>query len=160
MGMIGYCKAVQLAELEALQGDPAKIVAFLYAEESPPLCLDKAWYGIHFLLTGEDGPNDAPISWAIMGGGNTLTEPDLGYGPPRLLSPEQVVSVAEALSKISSNELSSRFDAAAFAEAGVYPNIWDGGTEALDYMMTCYEQLATYYNGAAKAGHAMLLWVS
>ncbi len=57
--------------------------------------MDKAWHGLHRLLTGSAYATSDVASQAIFGG-----EPvgeDLGYGPPRLLSAVDVRSVAERL---------------------------------------------------------------
>jgi Domain of unknown function (DUF1877) len=159
MGMIGYCKAVTPDELASILADPAKVKAVVYSTEKPPLDLDKAWWGIHFLLTGEYGPGAEPISWAIMGG-LELEGPDLGYGPPRYLRPDQVAAVAAALTGVSAETLAGRFDADAFTKADIYPSIWDEGSEAADYLIDYYRKLVRLYSEAAKAGHAMLLWVS
>jgi hypothetical protein len=159
MGMIGHCKAVTPAELASVVADPSKLEALIYSEATPRLYLDKAWWGIHFLLTGDYGPGTESISWAILGGVE-LKGPDLGYGPPRFLKPDEVIAVAAALSGVSAEALAGRFDAAALAEANVYPNIWDEGAEAADYLIDYYKKLVPFYADAAKAGHAMLLWVS
>jgi len=46
--------------------------------------LDKAWHGIHYLLTGGAEPNGTLASKVIMGGENI--GPDLGYGPAQASS--------------------------------------------------------------------------
>jgi Domain of unknown function (DUF1877) len=159
MGMIGRCKTVTPAELESILADPSAVEALIYSEATPSLDLDKAWWGIHFLLTGDYGPSSKPLSWAILGGVE-LDGPDLGYGSPRYLRPDEVVAVAEALAGMPAEALASGFDAAALTEANVYPNIWDEGTDAADYLIHHYKKLGPFYADAAKAGHAMLLWVS
>jgi Domain of unknown function (DUF1877) len=139
--------------------DPDKLEALIYSDTAPPLDLDKAWFGIHFLLCNNLISDDLPESWAIMGG-NEMPSPDLGYGPPRYLRPDEVTAVALALSNIPSERLRSRFDAAALTEANVYPNIWDDGPEAAAYLIQNYNKLVQLYAEATKAGHAMLLWIT
>jgi Domain of unknown function (DUF1877) len=162
MGMIGFCKAITPAELASILTDPAQVDAFVHSVEKPPLDLDKAWYGIHFLLTGEHGPDADPQSWAIMGGSvlEGPAAPDLGYGPPRYMNPHEVAAVAAALSTIPAETLAGRFDAEKFEAEGIYPNVWADDPEALDYLIQNYRNLVQLYADAAEAGHAMLLWIS
>ena len=81
---------------------------------------------------------------------------DLGYGPARFLTPQQVHEVATALEAISKDDLSARFDLKAMMAARIYPCKDDSELElAQDY----FEQLLRYYADAAANGNAMLLWV-
>jgi Domain of unknown function (DUF1877) len=48
--------------------------------------LDKAWHGIHYLLTGTTLSNRTLASKVIMGGEDI--GPDFGYGPAQLLQPQ------------------------------------------------------------------------
>ncbi len=50
------------------------------------LDLDKAWHGLHWLLTGTADDTDTPAGQAILGG--TEIGEDKGYGPSRLLRPD------------------------------------------------------------------------
>ena len=61
--------------------------------------VDKAWQAIHFLLTGEIEGGSPPLAWAVLGGLELADEKNYTGGSPlRILSPEQVREVAEALS--------------------------------------------------------------
>ena len=121
--------------------------------------LDKAWHGIHYLLTGSAFESKSVLGHAIMGG--RAIGKDKGYGPMRLLSPEQVKAIAEALSKITPEQLSARYDARAMAKADIYPDIWvDEGPGALKYLLSFYGPLQSFYKQAAKNGHAVLLVIA
>ena len=95
--------------------------------------LDKAWHAIHFLLTGSDWEGEFPLAF-LLAGGVPLKDLDVGYGPPRILSPGQVAEVDDTIGAISADELCGRFDANAMAEADIYPEIWacDDRQECLD----------------------------
>ena len=43
---------------------------------------------------------------------------------------------------------------------GIYPEIWDEGDDALDYLLTWYESLRAYYFDAASKGNAMLKYLT
>jgi len=118
------------------------------------LNLEKSWHVLHYLLTGKAEEANPPLGNAILGG-KEIGE-DLGYGPARFLTPQQVHEVATALEAISKDDLSARFDLKAMMAARIYPCKDDSELElAQDY----FEQLLRYYADAAANGNAMLLWV-
>jgi hypothetical protein len=163
MGMIGYAAAVDKPDLDRLLRDPALTRELLSGRRTRPggplLDLDKAWHGIHYLLTGgEVWGGNGPLADAVLGG--QTIGPDVGYGPARLLLPEQVAAVARALAEVSPETLAVSFDPAAMDQAGVYPQIWDEGQEALDYLLSYYQRLAAFYERAARQGNAVLLAIS
>ena len=65
--------------------------------------LDKAWHGIHYLLTGSVESNGTLASKVIMGGENI--GPDRGYGPAQLLKPAEVKAIAQLLEETSPDML-------------------------------------------------------
>lgn len=165
MGMVGCYAAVDAATLERLIADPDSLPGFLYPEdgggEPEPYCdLDKAWHGIHFLLTGKADEGPDPLSLAVSGG-ESLGE-EVGYGPARYLTPSQVREVAAALSRISTPELRARFDPRAMEDAEIYPReIWvREGEEAFDYLLEAYVPWAAFYRAAAERGDGMIAWLA
>lgn len=149
MGMTGQLIALKAALVADAPRAP---------RSAPRLDIDKAWHGIHFLLTGEVSTATPPLGDAVMGG--TPVGEDEGYGPARLLSAEQVKAVAEALKPLTREIVAARFDAEAMANAQVYPSIWDEGEGALDYLMMHYDELRAFYLRAAKRGDAVLVSVT
>ena len=165
MSMIGNYRRVTPKELAALQQRPETISTFLYPAniEAVPidrsLDIDKAWHAIHFLLNGEPWEGDLPLHNAVLGG-TPLGEEDVGYGPARFLTPTEVAEVARALRGITPDELRARFDPQRLAAANIYPSIWDDPDDALDYMLINYQSLARFFQQAAQAGDAMLLYIN
>src|SRR3569832_1383456 len=99
MGMIwvGYRRDAAVAR--QLLEDPEQFGELLESDdEETSVDLDKAWHGIHWLLTGSADPTAETLSDAILGG-EGIGE-DLGYGPGRLLAAARVGAVAEALDGI------------------------------------------------------------
>src|SRR6476469_5502596 len=129
-----YASLMQIAPnvLEELKNDPAFIEG-LKEEGSLELSLDKAWHGIHFILTGETKRGETPLSKAIMGGraveqlADIDLNDDLYLGYHYYLTAEEVRQTANALSQISTTEFKARFSPDAMIEADIYPNIWDRG---------------------------------
>jgi hypothetical protein len=161
MSMIGSFVAVTPAQLRGFLDDPDSVASFLCPDDDEPvnsIDIDKSWHGIHFLLTGETEGGQPPLSQVVLGG--TEIGDDVGYGPARYLTPEQVKQVASALAALSRSQLASRFSAAAFEAADVYPQIWDEGQEALDYLLENYDVLVEFYRQASARGDAVLQYLN
>ncbi|WP_168171199.1 YfbM family protein [Rhodanobacter sp. B04] len=124
------------------------------------ISLDKAWHGIHFLLTGTAWEVKGPAGQAILGG-REFGE-DMGYGPARVLSVAQVKAIAEALAKITPENLSVRYSPDAMTKAEIYPTIiWNReGPEALVFLLNYYKPLVTFYRRAAEKGQLVVIAIT
>ena len=120
--------------------------------------LDQTWHGIHWLLTGSEGPTADVPSEAIFGG-DPVGE-DLGYGPARVLPAERVTAVAAALRDLDPDTLRTRMDPAAMTSAGIYPDIWDEEDVFEDELAPAYEDLRSFYAAAAQAGESVIQTIS
>jgi hypothetical protein len=123
-------------------------------DDETSLDLDKAWHGIHWLLTGSQDSTDDVTSEVIFGG-----EPvgeDLGYGPARLLEPEGVRAVASALQALPADELRRRVDLKAMSTAELYPDIWDEADVFDSYLGPAYDRLCAFYVKAAQDGQTVI----
>jgi hypothetical protein len=118
------------------------------------LNLEKSWHVLHYLLTGEAEEAQPPLGNAILGGKGIGD--DLGYGPARFLTPQQVQEIASALASMKKEDLASRFDLDAMIKAQIYP-VRD--ESELELAQEYFEDLSRYYADAAVAGNAMLLYV-
>lgn len=86
--------------------DSQAVAPALPAPQGDELYLDKAWHGLHYLLTGGEEVGDLPA------------------GPARLLSPTQTREFHEAVIAFTPEDLRRRFDAERMQALGVYPNNW------------------------------------
>ena len=122
--------------------------------------LDKAWHGIHYLLTGSAETYGTLASKVIMGGEDI--GPDQGYGPAQLLYPEEVKAIAQLLEQTTPEMLRGRFKPKEMTRADVYPGvIWErDGDEALEYVLDSYKKLVAFYKRAAERGQAVILAIS
>lgn len=132
-------------------------IAVSTSQVSEPLRIDKSWHGIHFLLTGSAWGGKPPLSNAVNGGKEF--GPDLGYGPARFLTPDQVKEVAAALDEITKETLRARFNPKAMTEAEIYSWHEDEGEEGLEYFLHYYDEVRAYFQQAARKGNGMLLSV-
>ncbi len=127
------------------------------------LTIDKDWHALHALLTGEiSNPSDikaVPPSLGNVVIGGTETPIDATYGKVRFLKSEEVREVADALSKITVEDLRSRFDAVEFTKAEVYPNPRPGGwdMEQIESVFWIYPQLVGFFRDAGREGNVVLL---
>jgi hypothetical protein len=165
MGMIGCFVAVSEDTLRNLRSDEDSIEEFLYPDDgdSEPenyVDVDKAWHGIHYLLTGESGSGQEPLSLAIFGG--TEFGPEVGIGPARFLTSIQVTELANALDAIPVETLAARFNPKDMEQKEIYPDvIWvRDNMESLDYLLENYQQLLSFYKDAAGRGDAVIQWMS
>ena len=163
MGMVGCFAAVDEGTLRRLMHDPGLISDYLHpdgGDSEPPnaIDIDKAWHGIHYLLTGTADRGAEALSWAVLGGVEIGEE--IGYGPARFLEPGEVQSVAAWLP--DDTVFRSRFDPQAMEKAKIYPEvIWvRDGNEALDYLLENYRALVAFYKSAAERGDGAILWLS
>jgi hypothetical protein len=165
MSMSGNYRRVTTRELETLIRSPRMIEDFLYPpddSDAPPdrhLDIDKSWDAINFLLTGGTEKGKPPLGNAVLGG-LCLGDVDVGYGPARYLTSAEVRDVAQALLKISEADLLSRLDLQAMRQAGVYPDMWDDKDEVMEYLHCHYPPLVKFFQAAAHAGDAMILYLN
>lgn len=162
MSMIGNFLRISPDTLETLIADPNGVEALLYPEsdEAPDgnLDIDKAWHGIHFILTGTAWEGDGPLAMAVMGG--TEIGEDVGYGPATYLTPDEVSDVAAALEPLTPEAFRARFDPTAMAAASIYAMGDSDPGEDLGYLDGYFTELRTYYLETAAQGWAMLRYVN
>jgi Domain of unknown function (DUF1877) len=165
MGMIGCFAPVPTETLNQLLSDPESIEDYLYpndGDDEPPnyFDVDKAWHGIHYLVTGQAYGGAYPLSLATTGGEEF--GPEIGYGPARFLTASQVVEVSEAISSLTVDVLNHRFNPQDMEAKKIYPDvIWvRDGQESLEYLLEHFEGLVGLYRDAASRGDCMLQWLS
>ncbi len=165
MSMSGEYLRVTPDELARLRASTTSIVDYLYPEdehEHPTerrLDVGKSWHAIHYLLNGVPWEGEPPRLNAVLGG-EPIGDDDLGYGPVRFLTAEEVRDVADALEDAPVFVLLENFDHEALTNAEIYPHAWRGEDWERDYVSTHYSELAAFFRAAARAGDAMLLYLS
>ena len=111
------------------------------------------------MLTGSQWGGDPPESLPILGGAEIGQ--DIGYGPARYLTPEEVHEAHSVLDSLPVEELRKRFVPEELEKADIYPSgIWvDEGMEGFGYIAHWYDQLREFYANASRRGNAVLLAV-
>lgn len=160
MSMMYHLREITNIEAAKLSADPDLIEDFLdNSLGQSEIDLEKAWHGIHYLLTGASSGGEKPYCY-LMDGGSPVGDIDVGYGPAMLLSKDQVKEFNDALSKLTEEKLKERFDPEAMGKEGVYPGIWDEGDEAFDWLFEVIDsELKPFLSTASKNGNPVLLWM-
>ena len=66
MGMRVHVRAVRPADIQRLE--QADVYSGLERGQTPSVHLEKAWHGLHFLLTGSAGESCVPLGFLLEGG--------------------------------------------------------------------------------------------
>jgi hypothetical protein len=168
MSMIGNFRRTSDARVAALLEDPESITDYLDEEGDDDgdahadLDVDKAWHGIHFLLTGTAWEGEPPLDFVVRGG-REVGDVDVGYGPARVFASTEVRAIDAALRPLTREVLAQRFDPAAMSRLEVYPSIWDRPREeddTLEYVLEYYESLREFIAGAAREGEALVVYLN
>jgi hypothetical protein len=130
------------------------------ADEGRVLDLDKAWHGLHFLLTGTAWDGEEPGCF-LLAGGQEIGD-DEADSRPRVLDANQVRRFSEFLSAISTQELQRRFDPARMNLLDISPEgIWAGDLApdmpAFKYLSESFDDLRTFVGGAAEQSDAVIV---
>src|SRR2546423_10982644 len=167
MSMILVLAALPDEELERTIADPVRVFDLIEASDAEAVDsddfadLDKAWHGIHYLLTGTAWEGDAPHN-TLLAGGTEVPDPDAewGYGPPRCVFAAPTGAFARAVEAITDDELAARFDPADMMAKEIYPNIWDRDPDedpTLAYLMEYVAVLRGFLAAAAAQNRGFII---
>jgi len=113
--------------------------------------IDKAWHGIHYLLTGTADGGERPWSF-LVSGGREVGDVDVGYGPARVFTAAETRTIHDALATLSEDALRSRFNPADMTAKDIYPEIWNRDPEeddTLGYLIEYFRQLRRFLQQAS-----------
>ncbi|MFG2887756.1 YfbM family protein [Streptomyces sp. NPDC048297] len=165
MSMIGEYLRVTAAELDRVIQDPDWAWDFVEEvqdaeEETEPAPAEarhfstyKTWDMLRFLLARVEFPVNV-----VHGEEPFAEDEDWGYGPPRYLRHERVRLAADALRATSYAQLVSGVDLAELTSAEVYPLGWSDA-DSLEWGRPWYDGLTQFFEAAARADDAMLVWL-
>lgn len=158
--MVGYFAMLDGEELGGLLDGSLEMEAFLsriVLEEDRCVDIDKSWAGLrHLLLGGKEDPEPGAIDPIL--GGKALGEEDVGYGPARYLSPEEVGKASVALGAVDFDGLRGLFREGVLGNPGVYPSYED--EEDFNYLEYNFGVLRDFFSRCAAAGRNMLLFIA
>jgi Domain of unknown function (DUF1877) len=182
--MYGNWLRVTPAEVQRAMNNP-RWGAVVDQSQERRLGSDKTWHALSYLLDrkgfpvnlvfGEHSLADGHTPGAGLTGfdsesaGDGFDEPDLameleesalewGYGPPGILTPQEVRIAAEALVQLQPDDLIRGVDAADLDSAEIYPHVWDS-PEELEWAVHLVPDIKEYFGVAATSGDAVLCWI-
>jgi hypothetical protein len=124
------------------------------------LDIDKAWHGIHFMLTGGNLEATGPLAF-IMSGGQELQTDDFGYGPPHAFTADQVQEIHRALTQIDPQSLYEKTNPSELSTLDIYPGIWESEPkeESIGYLKDYLKELQAFVKQAADSGAALIAYI-
>jgi hypothetical protein len=149
-------------DLDRLHGEPAYFDELAAHANSPgkSCSLEKAWHGLHYLLTGTAWEAEGPTAF-IAAGGREIAGSEGGYGAARTFTPKETQQIDAALSQISDDQLWARFDADTMTAEGVYPVIWDEPEEDLkEEYLFYFHNVKQLVTNAAAGGHGLMVMLT
>jgi hypothetical protein len=131
--------------------------------EADAIDLDKAWHGLHFLLTGTAWEGEFPANF-LVSGGTPVGDVDVGYGPARAFAPAEVRRLGEFLDGLDEATLRARYEPSRLAEAEIYPDlIWtrdDEREENWEYLLDAFTRARAFVRETADRGLALLAYIN
>ncbi len=126
-------------------------------KEGKECYLDKAWGGIHYLLTGSVWEGEEPLSFLLCSG-DPIGHVDVGYGPARVIKASETAKICAAINLIDAQKLMSRFNPKEMSKVDVYPNIWESEKEeAFEYCLESFDSLKDHLNEAVSSDLGILI---
>lgn len=155
MGMTASLYAVGEQQIDALRSDPAQAFALL-SSGGPAVHLDKAWHGIHYLLTGSAWEGDEPLNF-LLHGGEPLGDEEGDELVPRVFDGDEVGRLDAALAPLDAAQLRRRYDPQAMQQLDIYPAIWDE-KEALPFCLERFGELQDFVAQNVQQGRGMVIF--
>jgi hypothetical protein len=162
MAMIGNLRPASDEAIQRLLANPAEITRFLYGSDSATaerVVLNKAWHAIHYVLTGSRLGGDEPLNF-LIDEGTPVGQVDVGYGPARALSSEQVKRIATALALIEPEEIALRVDLDKLDEEAIYPGNWQRNGYGVEYVVANYREMRDLISRVAEEGRGLILYIN
>ena len=142
---------------------PAKSVASVEnLGEGDKVDLDKAWHSLHFLFTGQAWEGEFPYGF-LVSCGKPVGEEDVGYGPARSFTPEEVMNIAAFLEAQDEAKLRSSVNPAAMRDAEIYCGAGDDDTladEEWEYLAGAFQNARQFVRETAARKMAMLVYIN
>lgn len=169
MGMIGNLLRVNQEELTSYVKDSSLFEDRIYQDydenniDAALVDIDKSWEAIAFLFgNGGDDYLERPLAKAIFGSHTLDESQDIGYGPARFVTTEQVKEINELLSQLSNEELRKRFSTQKLDEEEIYPSFWSEADEEeiWEYLSDNINTIREIYSTAAKNDEAVITFIN
>ena len=161
-GLLGFFLRLMRIKVEVAATEPSsKEPLWPHPGPGEQISLDKAWHGLHFLLTGTADGGREPACFLLSGGEDLGDDDDV---QARLLSVEQVRWFGEHLASLSTEELTRRFDPDQMTKLRIYPDVIWKRPEETDaprgFLLDAFSDLREFVGGVARDGDAIVVCIS
>jgi len=102
---------------------------------------------------------DEPLNF-LVSEGTPVGEVDVGFGPARVLTSQQVSQLAAALAPIEPAEVARRVDLTTFDQEVIYPGNWQRDGIGVDYVISNYREMRDLIGRLAKRGEGLILYIN
>jgi hypothetical protein len=160
--MIGNLRPASDAEIERLLEHPAEITRFLYgagADGRDHVLLHRAWHAIHFALTGSRLGGEEPLNF-LVAEGTPVGEVDVGFGPARVLTSQQVRAIARALEPLAPDDIGGRVNLEELDREAIYPGNWQRDGLGRDSIVSSYRAMRDLFMRMADRGSGLVLYIN
>jgi Domain of unknown function (DUF1877) len=158
----GNLRPASDVEITRLLGHPNEITRFLFGAEAAQrerLELDRAWHAIHFALNGSRLGGDAPLNF-LASEGTPVGDVDVGYGPARVLTSEQVRQLAQAVATIEPDHFGARLDTSALDANSIYPGGWGRNGQSVGTVAEAYRDMRALILRLSEGGLGLILYIN
>jgi len=131
-----------------LRLDPALFV--VGPDEGEDVDLDKAWHGLHYLLTRTDWAGEPPLDFLVNRGAG-IDDANRGF------TAAEVVDIDAALGPIDAAWLRGRFDAAEMDRLEIYPLDWSEADGGFEYVLEYFGNMREFIRRAAERRMGMIV---
>lgn len=163
MGMIGYYFRADENMMKKIREESVGAVVFNENHGKYLIDIDKTWHAIHYILTGTpyEMEDDEDVSHLILGG-VPVSDEDMGYGPARLFTKEQVVLLNNALKEWDETLFRQNFDMEGMFEEEIYPLIegQDNEEEFFSYIWPYFVCIKEFFQKAAEEEQYVLTFIA
>ena len=142
---------------DLLDADEEGLIDWLEDPIRRPFDVEKAWHALHAVMTGSAGESDHPLGAVVFGGEEF--GPDLGYGPSRYLTVDDVRQIAHALDDLELADFRAQIDFEVLDSLDAYPDVWDPEDEGenVGWLVDAFETVRAGFHRAADHGQAMII---
>lgn len=130
--------------------------------EDDAIDLDKAWHSLHFLLTGQAWEGAFPQGF-LVSCGKEVGSVDVGCGPARSFTPEEVACIAALLDAQDEAKLRAAVNPAAMREAEVYCGAGPEDTlsdDEWEYLISAFRNAREFVRETAARKMALLVYIN
>ncbi len=158
MGMYCTLRAVGADEIRRLRETPESAFDPAAGPTGNTVSLEKAWHGLHFLLSGSAWEGEGPLGF-LLAGGESLGGEDSDDEPgDRFFSPDETKALDHALANVSDEQLWARFDPERMTEESIYPGIWDEAESDLrEEYLAYFQAMKELIHRASSANQGILI---